>query len=170
MEHGAELPPELAVAVGERFKAFVEGQVRSGRYRDAAEVVRAALRLLESQEPPEGLPSDAEIRAMVEEGDASGESAEDPDAFFDRLEAKYAAMAAGQRGGEGGRGFASRSALWPTSRASAITSPPVAIQPAPAPSPSSCGRAVPGSWTSPKRPRCARSMEGASASCPLVGS
>lgn len=96
MEHGAELSPELAAAVGEDLVAFVEGQVRSGRYRNAAEVVRAALHLLESHGMPDGLPSDAEIRALVEEGDASGESEEEPDAFFDRLDAKYAATVAGQ--------------------------------------------------------------------------
>lgn len=78
----------------------MEGQVRSGRYRDAAEVVRAALHLLEGHDVPEGLPSETDIRAMVEEGGASGEAEEDPDAFFDRLEAKYAAVAAKQRGRE----------------------------------------------------------------------
>jgi len=98
MERGAaELPPELAAAVGEHLKAFVEDQVKSGRYRDGAEVVRAALHLLESHEVPDGLPSDAEIRAMVEEGLASGVSDEHPDAFFDSLDAEYAALAAAQR-------------------------------------------------------------------------
>ena len=96
-EHGTELPPELAAAVGEHLRAFVAAQVKSGRYSDAAEVLRAALRSLEGHELPEGLPSDAEIRAMVEEGLASGASDEDPDAFFDRLDAKYAAMEARQR-------------------------------------------------------------------------
>jgi putative addiction module CopG family antidote len=97
-EHGTEgLPPELAAAVGERLRGFVADQVRSGRHRDAAEVARAPLHLLEEQEWPEGLPSDAEIRAMVEEGPAGGVSDEDPDAFFGRLDAKYAAMEAKQR-------------------------------------------------------------------------
>lgn len=74
--------------------------MRSGRYRDAPDVVRAALLLLESQWLPEGPPSDDEIRAMVEEGEASGEAEEDPGAFFDRLDAKYAAMAAERQGRE----------------------------------------------------------------------
>lgn len=69
--------------------------MRSGRYRDGAEVVRAALRLLESQEPPAGLPSDAEMRAMAEEGYASGIVDEDPAVFFDRLRAKPSAMPPG---------------------------------------------------------------------------
>ncbi len=102
VERGAELSPELAAAVGERLKSFVEGQVNSGRYRDASDVVRAALLLLESQELPEGLPSDAELRAMVEEGDASGIADEDPAAFFDRLRSKLAAMPPGEQGRGGG--------------------------------------------------------------------
>lgn len=100
-EHGAELSPELATAVGERLRAFVEDQVKSGRYRDAAEVVRAALHLLEGHETPEGLPSDAEIRAMVEEGDASGGVDDDPAMFFDHLRAKLAAMPPGEEEREG---------------------------------------------------------------------
>ncbi len=86
--------------MGERLRGFVAGQVRSGRCRDAAEVVRAALHLLEEQDWPEGAPSDAEIRAMVEDGLAGGVFDEDPDAFFGRLDAKFAAMEAEQRGRE----------------------------------------------------------------------
>ncbi len=101
-ERGTELPAELAAAVGERLGAFVANQVRGGRFRDAAEVLRAALLLLESHEAPEGLPSDAEIRAMVEEGLASGVVDEDPAIFFNRLRSQLAAMPPGEqeRGGE----------------------------------------------------------------------
>lgn len=103
MEHGAEeLSRELAAAVGEDLVAFVEGQVRSGRYRDAAEVVRAALHLLESHEAPDSLPSDAEIRAMVEEGLASGVVEEDPAIFFDQLRVKLAATPPGEQERGGG--------------------------------------------------------------------
>lgn len=101
-DRGAEeLPPELAAAVGERFRAFVAEQVTGGLYRDAAEAVSAALRLLDGHEWPKGLPSNAEIRAMVEEGDVSGESDEDPAIFFDRLRAKLAAMPPGEEEREG---------------------------------------------------------------------
>ena len=100
-EHGTELPPELAAAVGEHLRAFVAAQVKSGRYSDAAEVLRAALHLLEEQEWPEGLPSDAEIRAMVEEGDASGVVDEEPALLFDQLRAKLAAMPPGEEEREG---------------------------------------------------------------------
>jgi putative addiction module CopG family antidote len=37
-------------ALGDRFEAFIDAQVKSGRYNNASEVVRDALRLLEDQE------------------------------------------------------------------------------------------------------------------------
>jgi antitoxin ParD1/3/4 len=55
--------------IGEHFAAFVEAKVAEGRYGNASEVVRAALRLLEEQE--------AEIDALrmaLIEGEESGPS------------------------------------------------------------------------------------------------
>jgi antitoxin ParD1/3/4 len=78
-------------ALGEHFEAFVEAQVRSGRYNNASEVVRAGLRLLEDSEQLRGLKL-AELRRLVEEGRLSGEGNPAEDVFA-RLEAKYRAMA-----------------------------------------------------------------------------
>jgi antitoxin ParD1/3/4 len=78
-------------ALGERFEAFIDAQVKGGRYNNASEVVREALRLLEDHEKLRELRT-AELRRLVEEGRASGMSPEDGFAVLDRLEAKYRAM------------------------------------------------------------------------------
>ena len=51
--------------LGERFGAFVDEEVASGRYADASDVVRAALRLLEEHE---------RLAVAWREGEASGEA------------------------------------------------------------------------------------------------
>ena len=78
-------------ALGDRFEAFIDAQVQGGRYNNASEVVRDALRLLEDQEKLRELRL-AELRRLAEEGSTSGLSAEDGEAVLDRLEAKYRAM------------------------------------------------------------------------------
>jgi antitoxin ParD1/3/4 len=78
-------------ALGEHFEAFIEAQVRSGRYNNASEVVRAGLRLLEDSEQRRGLKL-VELRRLVEEGRLSGEGSPAEDVFA-RLEARYRAMA-----------------------------------------------------------------------------
>ena len=78
-------------ALGDRFEAFIDAQIQDGRYSNASEVVRDALRLLEDQEKLRELRL-AELRRLSEEGRASGLSTEDGDVVLDRLEAKYRAM------------------------------------------------------------------------------
>jgi len=78
-------------ALGDRFEAFIDAQVEGGRYNNASEVVRDALRLLEDQEKLRELRL-AELRRLAEEGRASGLSVEEGEAVLDRLEAKYRAM------------------------------------------------------------------------------
>jgi antitoxin ParD1/3/4 len=56
-----------SVSLGDHLAAFIEAQVKQGRYDSASDVVRAALRLLEEQEAR----LDA-LRAALAEGEASG--------------------------------------------------------------------------------------------------
>ena len=53
----------MNVSIGERWQAFVENVVKSGRYGSASEVVREGLRLVEERE--------AKLRALKETLDAS---------------------------------------------------------------------------------------------------
>lgn len=67
-------------SIGEHFTGFVESQVREGRYGNASDVMRAALRLLEEREAKL-----AALRADLIEGEESGAStAFDFEAFIDR--------------------------------------------------------------------------------------
>ena len=79
-----------SVALGNHFETFVRDQVRSGRFNNVSEVVRAGLRLLEEREERKQLELEA-LRAEIAAGRASG-SAKSADAVFDRLEAKYVAQ------------------------------------------------------------------------------
>jgi antitoxin ParD1/3/4 len=55
--------------LGDHFRTFIESQVAQGRYDSAADVVRAALLLLEEQEIKL-----AALRAALIEGETSGQS------------------------------------------------------------------------------------------------
>ena len=56
-------------SLGEHFTRFVEAQVRQGRYNNASDVMRAALRLLEEREA-----QIAALRSALIEGEQSGAS------------------------------------------------------------------------------------------------
>lgn len=56
-------------SLGEHFTSFVEAQVKEGRYGNASDVMRAALRLLEEREA--GISA---LRAALIEGEDSGAS------------------------------------------------------------------------------------------------
>ncbi len=76
-------------AVGDHFELFIRRQVEAGRYASASEVVRDALRLLESREQLREIELE-EYRAKIREGmESRSVPAED---VFARLEAKYQAM------------------------------------------------------------------------------
>lgn len=57
-------------SLGDHFSAFVDTQVKEGRYDNASDVMRAALRLLEEREAKL-----AALRAALIEGEESGPAA-----------------------------------------------------------------------------------------------
>jgi antitoxin ParD1/3/4 len=77
-------------ALGERFERFIEEKVRSGRFGNASEVVRAGLRLLEDQEQQRELELE-KLRRSIDEGRQSGPPTP-AEEVFERLEAKYRDM------------------------------------------------------------------------------
>jgi antitoxin ParD1/3/4 len=58
-------------ALGEHFERLIKEQVRSGRFNNASEVVRAGLRLLQDQEQERALRLQ-ELRERIAEGRRSG--------------------------------------------------------------------------------------------------
>lgn len=60
----AALPPHasLNVSLTPELAAYIQGRVSSGRYRSASEVVRAALRLLQREEPAQEPDAEGERR------------------------------------------------------------------------------------------------------------
>ena len=77
-------------ALGEHFERFIEEKVKSGRFGNASEIVRAGLRLLEDQERRRELELE-KLRRSIDEGRRSGPQ-RSADAVFERLEAKYREM------------------------------------------------------------------------------
>jgi len=76
-----------SVALSPHFEAFIQKQVKSGRYNNASEVVRAGLRLLEDQHTRAKMQYE-EMRAAIAAGLASGPG-KSASAVIDRLETKY---------------------------------------------------------------------------------
>jgi antitoxin ParD1/3/4 len=76
-----------SVALSPHFEAFIREQVKSGRYNNASEVVRAGLRLLEDRHARSKIQHE-EMRAAIAAGLASGPG-QSADAVLDRLEKKY---------------------------------------------------------------------------------
>ena len=80
--------------LGKHFEAFVQAQLASGRYNNASEVVRDALRLMEERERRL-----AAVDAAIERGtaDIKAGRVHDADTVLDELEARYTAMARERR-------------------------------------------------------------------------
>lgn len=72
-----------SMTLGNHFDAFISGQVRSGRFGSASEVVRAALRLLENTEMKLET-----LRQMLNEGEQSGIADYNYDAFMAELDSE----------------------------------------------------------------------------------
>lgn len=78
-------------ALGSHFETLIDQLVAKGRYNNASEVVRAALRLLEDEETPRALKVE-EIRKSIEESDRGGVYYT-ADEVFGKLRARYRTMA-----------------------------------------------------------------------------
>ncbi len=75
----------VTVSLGPHYEEFIQASIAGGRYNNASEVVRAALRRLEEDEARL-----AAIRAALIEGEESGIVEDfDPQSFVKRLNAAY---------------------------------------------------------------------------------
>lgn len=72
-----------SMTLGKHFDDFIAGQVESGRFGSASEVVRAALRLLENTETRLET-----LRQMLNEGEQSGIADYDFEAFMAELDSE----------------------------------------------------------------------------------
>jgi len=70
-----------SITLGEHFDGFITGQVKSGRFGSASEVVRAGLRLLENTETKLET-----LRLLLDEGEQSGIADYDYDEFITELD------------------------------------------------------------------------------------
>ncbi len=72
-----------SITLGEHFDGFIAGQVNSGRFGSASEVVRAALRLLENAETKLET-----LRKALDQGEQSGIADYDYDAFMAEIDSE----------------------------------------------------------------------------------
>ncbi|GLT15484.1 type II toxin-antitoxin system ParD family antitoxin [Vibrio algivorus] len=70
-----------SITLGEHFDGFISNQIQSGRYGSASEVIRSALRLLETQETKMNT-----LRQLLVEGEESGMADYDLDSFISELD------------------------------------------------------------------------------------
>lgn len=77
-----------SIALSPYFEEFIQNQIKSGRYNNTSEVIRAGLRALEEQENQSKL---AALQTAMIDGVNSGES-KDANTVFSRLSSKYAQL------------------------------------------------------------------------------
>lgn len=70
-----------SITLGEHFDGFIINQIQTGRYSSASEVIRSALRLLETQEAKLNT-----LRQLLIEGEDSGVADYDLDDFITELD------------------------------------------------------------------------------------
>ena len=70
-----------SITLGDHFDSFISNQLQSGRYGSASEVIRSALRLLETQETKLNT-----LRQLLVEGEESGIADYDLDSFINELD------------------------------------------------------------------------------------
>ena len=73
-----------SISIGDYFDDFIQNRISAGRFKNASEVVRAGLRLLEAEEN-----RIIALREAIREGIESGVALDfDPDSHLERLKAK----------------------------------------------------------------------------------
>ena len=73
-----------SISIGDYFDNFIQGSISAGRYKNASEVVRAGLRLLEEEENKM-----MALRAAIQEGIESGITHDfNPESHLEKLKAK----------------------------------------------------------------------------------
>ncbi|ATZ74172.1 type II toxin-antitoxin system ParD family antitoxin [Idiomarina sp. X4] len=77
------MPKNTSITLGEHFDEFIANQLKTGRYGSASEVIRSALRLLETQETKVNT-----LRQLLVEGEESGMAEYDLDSFIDELDSE----------------------------------------------------------------------------------
>jgi len=70
-----------SITLGDHFDGFISGQIASGRFNSASEVLRAGLRLLENTETKLEA-----LRLMLVDGEQSGVADYNYDAFISELD------------------------------------------------------------------------------------
>jgi antitoxin ParD1/3/4 len=74
-----------SILLGEHFEEFISGEVSSGRYNSASEVIRMALRLLESEESKK-----KDLNKALVRGEKSGfEKNFEPKTHLKKLHSKF---------------------------------------------------------------------------------
>ena len=70
-----------SITLGDHFDGFIASQIQSGRYGSASEVIRSALRLLETQETKLNT-----LRQLLVAGEESGEAEYDLENLMSELD------------------------------------------------------------------------------------